>query len=373
MPVPVPRIRAVTLVLAFVAGFLLARRERDGVVRRRRSTRRPTIPTGNAVQRFDRGADGSLTPAGTFATGGARARRARRAPGRRRAHGRRPLPVRGQRRLRQRLGLPHRPAAHPARRHRRLAAASRRPASTSTDGRVYVLNSRRHAERHRVLALADGSLKADRDARARAGRRGRRAGLRHARRPLARRQRAARQPARDAAARRASAAPARRSSPPRAAPSRSASASPRRARSSCPRRARAPSRPTAPARGGALRTVTASLRRRPGRRVLGRRLAERPLRLHRQRGRRHQRLRDRPRRVAERARHADPRWSSPRDLDFDASGRYLHADQLDRPGHDLPRRLRRVADARRHRAGRRRHHRRRGAVTNRGGHATNVA
>ena len=46
--------------------------------------------------------------------------------------------------------------------------------------------------------------------------------------------------------------------------------------------------------GGALRAITASLPVGFGRGLLGRRLARRPLRLHRQRLREHQRLRDRP-------------------------------------------------------------------------------
>ena len=69
MPVPLPRTRAVTLVLAFVAGFLLLAANAmasDGALYTQTND-----PAGNAVQRFDRAADGSLTPAGTFATGGA--------------------------------------------------------------------------------------------------------------------------------------------------------------------------------------------------------------------------------------------------------------------------------------------------------------
>ena len=68
MPVPLPRIRAVTLVLAFVAGFLLLAANAmasDGALYTQTND-----PAGNVVQRFDRAADGSLTPAGTFATGG---------------------------------------------------------------------------------------------------------------------------------------------------------------------------------------------------------------------------------------------------------------------------------------------------------------
>lgn len=68
MSVPVPRIRAVTLVLAFVAGFLLLAANAmasHGVLYTQTND-----PNGNTVQRFDRAPDGSLTPAGSFATGG---------------------------------------------------------------------------------------------------------------------------------------------------------------------------------------------------------------------------------------------------------------------------------------------------------------
>jgi 6-phosphogluconolactonase (cycloisomerase 2 family) len=69
MPVQLPRIRAVTLVLAFVAGFLLlassAMASHGGAL-----FTQTNDPNGNTVQRFDRAPDGSLTPAGTFATGG---------------------------------------------------------------------------------------------------------------------------------------------------------------------------------------------------------------------------------------------------------------------------------------------------------------
>ena len=67
MPVPLPRPRAVALVLAFVAGFLLlASNAMAGSLYTQTND-----PAGNTVQRFDRAPDGSLTPAGTFATGGA--------------------------------------------------------------------------------------------------------------------------------------------------------------------------------------------------------------------------------------------------------------------------------------------------------------
>ena len=69
MPVSLPRIRAVTLVLALVAGFLLlaanAMASSGGSLYTQTND-----PSGNSVQRFDRAADGSIKPAGTFATGG---------------------------------------------------------------------------------------------------------------------------------------------------------------------------------------------------------------------------------------------------------------------------------------------------------------
>ena len=92
---------------------------------------------------------------------------------------------------------------------------------------------------------------------------------------------------------------------------------------------------------------------RPGRRLLGRRLAVGPLRLHGQRVRPHQRLRGRARRRADRARRGRPHRRlvpSPRDLDFDASGRFLLAVVAGQRGHRragdvVPRRRRRLADA----------------------------
>jgi 6-phosphogluconolactonase (cycloisomerase 2 family) len=73
MPVPVPRSRAFVFLLALAAGLALAAvavpsamaSYGGGVLYTQTNG-----PAGNAVQRFDRAADGSLTPAGTFATGG---------------------------------------------------------------------------------------------------------------------------------------------------------------------------------------------------------------------------------------------------------------------------------------------------------------
>jgi 6-phosphogluconolactonase len=68
MPVPLPRIRAVTLVLAFVAGFLLF--ASSAMASHGALYTQTNDPNGNTVQRFDRAPNGSLEPAGTFATGG---------------------------------------------------------------------------------------------------------------------------------------------------------------------------------------------------------------------------------------------------------------------------------------------------------------
>jgi 6-phosphogluconolactonase (cycloisomerase 2 family) len=70
MPVPVPRIRAVTLVLAFVAGLLLFSSSAMASHGGGSLFTQTNDPNGNTVQRFDRAPNGSLTPAGTFATGG---------------------------------------------------------------------------------------------------------------------------------------------------------------------------------------------------------------------------------------------------------------------------------------------------------------
>ncbi len=69
MPVPLPRIRAVAVALAFVAGFLFL--AANAMASSGALYTQTNDPAGNTVQRFDRAADGSLTPVGTFATGGA--------------------------------------------------------------------------------------------------------------------------------------------------------------------------------------------------------------------------------------------------------------------------------------------------------------
>jgi 6-phosphogluconolactonase len=68
MPVSLPRPRAVVLVLAFVAGLLMF--TSSAMAASGSLYTQTNDPDGNTVQRFDRAADGSLTPAGTFATGG---------------------------------------------------------------------------------------------------------------------------------------------------------------------------------------------------------------------------------------------------------------------------------------------------------------
>jgi hypothetical protein len=72
MSVPLPRSRALWLVLALffaIAGAVspsaMAHDDRGALYTQTND------PAGNTVQKFDRAADGSLSPAGTFATGGA--------------------------------------------------------------------------------------------------------------------------------------------------------------------------------------------------------------------------------------------------------------------------------------------------------------
>src|SRR5918992_4612236 len=70
MPVSVPRTRAVVVLLTFLAGLLLFSSSAMASHGRGALYTQTNDPNGNTVQRFDRAADGSLTPAGTFATGG---------------------------------------------------------------------------------------------------------------------------------------------------------------------------------------------------------------------------------------------------------------------------------------------------------------
>ena len=70
MSVPLPRPRAVMLLLALAAVLLLAPSAMASGGRGSLYTQ-TNDPSGNAVQKFERARDGSLTPAGTFATGGA--------------------------------------------------------------------------------------------------------------------------------------------------------------------------------------------------------------------------------------------------------------------------------------------------------------
>jgi 6-phosphogluconolactonase len=71
MSVPLPRSRALWLVLALVFAVLGAVVPSAMAHQRGVLYTQTNDPAGNAVQRFDRAADGSLSPAGTFATGGA--------------------------------------------------------------------------------------------------------------------------------------------------------------------------------------------------------------------------------------------------------------------------------------------------------------
>jgi 6-phosphogluconolactonase len=68
MSVSLPRIRAFVLVLAVAAGLLLS--ASSAMASHGSLYTQTNDPNGNTVQRFDRAGDGSLRPAGTFATGG---------------------------------------------------------------------------------------------------------------------------------------------------------------------------------------------------------------------------------------------------------------------------------------------------------------
>ena len=76
MPVPIPRSRGVMLLLAFAASLLLASAFTAGAMADTGGARgavytQTNDPNGNTVQRFARAADGGLSPAGSFPTGGA--------------------------------------------------------------------------------------------------------------------------------------------------------------------------------------------------------------------------------------------------------------------------------------------------------------
>jgi 6-phosphogluconolactonase (cycloisomerase 2 family) len=74
MPAQLPRSRAVSLLLAFAAALLLAAALASSAMASFGGGSLYTQtndPNGNTVQRFDRAPNGSLTPAGKFATGGA--------------------------------------------------------------------------------------------------------------------------------------------------------------------------------------------------------------------------------------------------------------------------------------------------------------
>ena len=208
MPVPLPRPRAVLLLFALAGRRCCSRPPLDRATAMASAGgslyTQTNDPSGNAVQKFD-ARPRRLAHARRHVPD--RRRRpgdARRPPGRRRAERRRPRAVRGQRRLRQRLGVPHRPPRPAAGRAASPRAASAPASIAEHRGRVYVLNSGGTPNVAAFWRRFDGSLAPipGGTARARAGRAGRRAGLRHPGRPLARGQRARRQPARDAAARR---------------------------------------------------------------------------------------------------------------------------------------------------------------------------
>jgi 6-phosphogluconolactonase len=71
MPVPFQRPRALMLLLALTAAALLLAATSAMASPAGALYTQTNDPAGNSVQRFIRGADGSLTPAGSFATGGA--------------------------------------------------------------------------------------------------------------------------------------------------------------------------------------------------------------------------------------------------------------------------------------------------------------
>ena len=122
--------RAVLLLLALAAALLLAAALSPTAMASAGGSlyTQTNDPSGNAVQTFDRGRDGSLTPAGTFPTGGA--------------------------------GLATLGGRQGAVEHRRAPRPRLRP------------ELRRYAERHRVLAPLRRLARADprRHPRARAGR-----------------------------------------------------------------------------------------------------------------------------------------------------------------------------------------------------------
>src|SRR5215207_4451753 len=73
MPVPLPRPRAVLLLFALTVALLVAAAFSSNAMALAGSGSLYTQtndPSGNTVQRFERGRDGSLTPGGTFPTGG---------------------------------------------------------------------------------------------------------------------------------------------------------------------------------------------------------------------------------------------------------------------------------------------------------------
>lgn len=70
MPVPIPRFRAVSFVLAVAVLFAVLASSAMAAGGRGALYTQTNDPAGNAIQRFERAPDGALSPAGTFATGG---------------------------------------------------------------------------------------------------------------------------------------------------------------------------------------------------------------------------------------------------------------------------------------------------------------
>ena len=143
MPVPFQRPRALVLLLALTAAALLlaAGLASSAMAANGAVYTQTNDPAGNVVQRFDLGHDGALEPAGTFSTGGAGLADLGGRQGAVELSGNGQRPVRRQRRLGHDLRVQGRPRParadrpDPVRRHRA------RRASPPRRGRVYVLNS----------------------------------------------------------------------------------------------------------------------------------------------------------------------------------------------------------------------------------------
>ena len=292
MPVPLPRSRALWFVLSVAFALLAAWRRTRWRTAAARCTRRPTTPaatpcsgsTAHPTARCRPRAPSRPAAPASPTSAGARAPSSSAATA---------ATCTRSTRLRQRLGVPRR--GPPADLVGSFAIGGVAPASIAEHAAASTCSTpagRRASPPSpavRRLARADPR----RHARARARRRGRRAGLGHARRPLARGQRTRRQPARDAAAR-------SHRAPRRAGRDRlerhgavrlrdHAAGHARRVGGGGEHRLVVP-----PRRAGRAPHHLGLAAGRPGRGLLGRGVAERAVRLHGQRQRQHQRVRDQP-------------------------------------------------------------------------------